>query len=67
MMMHNEVVGVKIGIYNYKILEKPFFILELDRSFFTLNHGCKYCILQKKIGVFIKILCYINTTDCIKR
>ena len=43
-----------IGIYNYKIFEKPFFILELDRSFLTLNHGCKYCILQKKLVCLLK-------------
>ena len=45
--MHNSTI--------IKYLENRFFILELDRSFLTLNRGCKYCILQKKlVCMFIK-------------
>ena len=52
-MMHNEVEGVQIGIIKY--LKNRFFILELDRSFLTLDRGCEYCILQKKLMCLLNI------------
>ena len=37
-----------------KYLKNRLFILELDRTFLTLNRGCKYCILQKKFVCLLK-------------
>ena len=65
--MDNEVEGVQIGIYSYEIFGKPIFRFGVQvGAFFFLHRGCKYCILQKKIDVFIKNLCHTNTIDCIK-